>query len=58
MSTNYLEKLEFNKILFEVSNFCCTFIGKSIALSLLPSNEKSLVSSMLSETRRRNQLNI
>lgn len=53
MNTTYLEKLDFYKILLEVSNFCCTFVGKKIVLNLLPSSEESAVYTMLSETRRR-----
>lgn len=46
----YLEKLEFNKILTMLSNFCITEQGKKLALSLLPSNQKPEVKQLLQET--------
>ena len=46
----YLEKLEFNKILTMLSNFCITEQGKKLALSLLPSNQKTEVKQLLQET--------
>lgn len=51
MNTNYLNKLEFNKVLLELSNFCCTFVAKDFALNLMPSNNKETVISLLSETQ-------
>lgn len=50
MNTNYLDKLEYNKILEILSTFCSTYVGKEKALSLLPSSNKTIVKSMLSET--------
>ncbi|MCI8383895.1 MAG: endonuclease MutS2 [Clostridia bacterium] len=46
----YLEKLEFNKILEELSNFCVTNQGKQLALNLAPSQQKSQVERFLQET--------
>ena len=46
----YLEKLEFNKILTMLSNFCITEQGKKLALGLLPSNQKTEVKQLLQET--------
>ena len=46
----YLEKLEFNKILTMLSNFCITEQGKKLALGLLPSNQKPEVKQLLQET--------
>ena len=37
MNKNYLEKLEYNKILEILSNYAKTYIGKKIALELTPS---------------------
>ena len=50
MSKIYLEKLEYNKILEILSNFCHTYIGKELALNLLPSFSKEQVKVNLSET--------
>lgn len=52
MHTNYLEKLEFNKIIEMVSNFCITYKGKELASGLMPSNQVSEVEKFLQETRR------
>ena len=38
MNKTYLEKLEYNKILDILSNFCHTYIGKDLSLNLLPIN--------------------
>ena len=40
MKQEYLEKLEFNKILEILSGFCKTNLGKNTALELLPSSNK------------------
>ena len=40
MNTNHLEKLEYNKILENLSSFCTTKSGKNLANKLLPSNER------------------
>ena len=50
MNKIYLEKLEYNKILEILSNFCHTYIGKELALNLLPSFSKEQVKVNLSET--------
>ena len=50
MNKTYLEKLEYNKILEILSNFCHTYIGKELALNLLPSFSKEQVKVYLSET--------
>lgn len=50
MNTNYLDKLEYNKVLEILSTFCSTYVGKEKALTLLPSSNKAIVKSVLSET--------
>lgn len=50
MLQKYLNKLEYNKILDTVSNYCSTYIGKEYVSNLLPSNDKDLVQKMLDET--------
>ena len=50
MNNNYLNKLEFNKIIEMLVNFCSTYKGKEIASNLLPSNQKSIVKQLLAET--------
>lgn len=52
MDTKYLEKLEFNKIIEMVSNFCCTYKGKELASQLNPSNKINQVEKLIQETRR------
>ena len=47
---NNLLKLEYNKILDIISNYCKTYIGKKYVLELRPSNNKNDVQSMLNET--------
>ncbi|MBQ2937756.1 MAG: endonuclease MutS2 [Clostridia bacterium] len=47
---NYLEKLEYNKILNKLSNYAITYLGKKQCLKLLPSNNKTEVQDMLKET--------
>ena len=49
MNTN-LEKLEFNKILEILSNYCITYIGKSLVTELQPSNSVQVVQNLLDET--------
>lgn len=46
----YLEKLEYNKILNILSNYCITYLGKALCMQLLPSNNKKDVENMLKET--------
>ena len=50
MNTNYLKKLEFDKILQNLSEYCHTYIGREKALSLEPSSDKDFVKKNLSET--------
>ena len=50
MNTNHLEKLEYDKILENLSNYCTTEYGKNLVKELLPSNEKLQVTSLLQET--------
>ena len=50
MNQIYLEKLEYNKILEKLASFCHTYIGKDLALSLLPSSDRNNVEKTLSET--------
>lgn len=47
---NNLDKLEFNKILEKLQNYCVTFKGKSIVSKLEPSNSAKTVEALLSET--------
>lgn len=50
MNQIYFEKLEYHEILNKLASFCHTYIGKDLALSLLPSSNKSIVEATLSET--------
>lgn len=50
MNQIYLNKLEYNRILEQLSIYCHTYIGKEFALKLLPSNERQEVELTLSET--------
>ena len=50
MNNYYLQKLEFNKVLEKLSNYCVTYMGKNIAMELLPSNQAQLVQRLLKET--------
>lgn len=47
---NNLKKLEFNKILENISNYCKTYIGKKYTEELRPSQDKSEVQKTLAET--------
>lgn len=49
MNTN-LEKLEFSKILGILSNYCITYMGKSLVNDLQPSNSVQVVQNLLDET--------
>lgn len=40
MIEKYLNKLEYNKILDLVSNYCSTYIGKDFVSKLMPLNNK------------------
>ncbi len=50
MNINYLDKLEFNKIIDILSNYCITSIGKKISMELHPFNNKTVVQTLLAET--------
>lgn len=50
MNSNTLSKLEFNIIKENLSNYCATYIGKSLALNLTPYHDSSIVKTKLSET--------
>lgn len=50
MNTNYLEKLEYYKILEILSTYCQTYIGKEKSLHLLPFSNKDSVQTALNET--------
>ena len=50
MIEKYLNKLEYNKILDLVSNYCTTYIGKAFVSKLMPLNNKDLVKMKLEET--------
>lgn len=52
MNFIYLNKLEYTKILEELSTYCHTYIGKEMALKLLPSNIKENVEENLKETEQ------
>lgn len=47
---NNLKKLEFDKILENISNYCKTYIGKKYAEELRPSQNKAEVQKILNET--------
>lgn len=47
----YLEKLEFNKILENLSSHCVTYLGKELALNLLPKYNHNQVQMLLNETQ-------
>lgn len=46
----YLDKLEYYKILNDISTYCLTDIGKKKIETLLPENEKNKVTELLSQT--------
>ena len=50
MNANYLNKLEYFKILETLSTYATTYIGKNMCLNLLPSNQKDDVKNRLLET--------
>lgn len=50
MFSNYIDKLEFNKIIDILCDYCVTTLGKSIAKTLYPQNKKDIVLSLLNET--------
>lgn len=50
MHKNYIEKLEFDKIIDILINNCVTQLGKNLARNLHPENKKDVVSYLLKET--------
>lgn len=50
MNKNYLDKLEYNKILDLLSKNSITYIGKDLCLNLLPSFKEAKVTKLLQET--------
>ena len=50
MNQAYLDKLEYNKILQILSTYCHTYLGREMALNLMPSNNKQIVEDFLLET--------
>ena len=52
MDNYYLNKLEYYKILEQLSTFCHTYVGKELVENLHPSNEKDIVIEKLEETKQ------
>ena len=52
MKQIYLKKLEYYNILEKLSSFCNTYIGKNLALNLLPSNDREIVQKSLLQTEQ------
>ena len=50
MNTRYISKLEFNKVLENLSKYCSTDLGKELALNLQICNDVNIVKQKLSET--------
>ena len=50
MKEKYLEKLEFNQIKKNLSDFAITYIGKDLVMELFPSNNSTEVQNLLNET--------
>lgn len=50
MLKKYLNILEYNKIISELSKYCNTYISEKLVLDLVPSNNKDLVQTQLDET--------
>ena len=50
MKTRYIAKLEFNKVLENLSKYCSTDLGKEFALNLQIYNEVNIVKQKLAET--------
>ena len=49
-NNTYIEKLEFNKILERLSDYCVTYLGKELANNLKVSNDINIVKLTLKET--------
>ena len=56
MNENCLTKLEYNKILELLASQCTTYLGKELALNLLPVNKSARVSKLLTETEEASNL--
>ena len=56
MNKNYLNKLEYNKILDLLTNNSITYIGKDLCLNLLPSFKEAKVTKLLQETSEASNL--
>ena len=52
MNSQHLKKLEYYEILEKLSTFCHTYVGKELAKTLLPSNNKEIVKETLKETEQ------
>ena len=50
MNMHYISKLEFNKVLENLSHFCCTYLGKNLAINLKIYNDANIVKQKLAET--------
>ena len=50
MLQKYLDKLEYNKIVDKVIDYCSTYIGADYVSNMLPSNDKDTVKRLLEET--------
>ncbi len=50
MNNTYISKLEFNKVLEQLSNFCSTYLGKKLTLTLKINNDTHIVKEKLAET--------
>ena len=50
MNTRYISKLEFHKVLENLSMYCSTYLGKELALNLSIYNQANIVKQKLAET--------
>lgn len=50
MNTRYISKLEFHKVLENLSTYCCTDLGKELALNLQIYHDINIVKQKLAET--------
>ena len=57
MNKNCLEKLEYNKILEQLSLYCKTYIGRNFAIRLQPNSNINRVKNLLNETDEALNLN-
>ena len=51
MNTRYISKLEFHKVLENLSTYCCTDLGKELALNLQIYHDINIVKQKLAETK-------